>query len=98
MYNQLPSDLQEILLRNGKIYMAKLTELSREDNEKALQTLRKQGLKFSEPISQKSVEEYEESGRKARQSLVNKLYTEEFLNHIEQTLADFRKSKNKLTQ
>ncbi|MDI6778918.1 MAG: TRAP transporter substrate-binding protein DctP [Bacteroidota bacterium] len=98
MYNQLSPDLQEILLRNGKIYMTKLTDLSRKDNEKALQTLKNQGLKFSDPVSQNSVEEYEESGRKARRSLVNKLYTEEFLNRIEQTLADFRKSKNKLTQ
>jgi TRAP-type transport system periplasmic protein len=95
MYDQLPTDLKEILLRNGKKYMSKLTSLSREDNAKALQTLRNKGLIFSDQISKKLIDEYEESGKKARRSLINKLYTEEFLNRIENTLVEFRKTNNK---
>ncbi len=98
MYDQLPPDLKEILLRNGKKYMTKLTELSRIDNEKALQTFKKQGLIFNSPQSEKQILEYEEIGRKARQSLVNKLYSAEFLNRIEQALIDYRNSQNNTTK
>lgn len=98
MYDKLPKDLQEILLRNGKKYMAKLTELSRKDNEKALQTLMKNGIKSTEPASEKLVSEYEEIGKKARHSLVNKLYSSEFLIRIEQSILDYRNSKIKSSQ
>lgn len=98
MYDQLPQDLQEILLRNGKKYMKKLTELSRVDNEKALQTFKKQGLIFNSPNSDKQILEYEEIGRKARLSLVNKLYTAEFLNKIEQALTEYRNSQLNTTK
>lgn len=93
MYDQLPKDLQEILLKNGKKYMQKLTELSRIDNEKTLQTFKKQGLIFNSPQSEKQITEYEEIGRKARLSLVNKLYSADFLNQIEQALIEYRKSQ-----
>jgi len=32
-FDNLPADLKEILLRNGKIYMDKLSELGRKDNQ-----------------------------------------------------------------
>ncbi len=94
MYDTLPADLKDILMKSGRKYMSKLTEISRKDNEKALQTLKSKGLKFSNPISQKHIEEYEGTGKKARQSLVNKLYKQEFLNRIENSLQEFRKSNN----
>lgn len=94
MYEQLPDDLKEILLRNGKKYMSKLTAQSRQDNEKALRTLKDKGLKFSDPISKKSIAEYEEMGYKSRRLLINKLYDEDFLNRVEKSLQEFRKSHN----
>lgn len=94
MYDQLPSDLQEILLRNGKKYMTKLTQLSRIDNEKALETFKKNGIIFNSPKDQKQIIEYEEIGKKARLSLVNKLYSKGFLEQIENAIAEFRNSKN----
>lgn len=98
IYDQLPKDLQEILIRNGKKYMKKLTELSRIDNEKALQTFKKQGLIITNPQSDKQIAEYEEIGRKARLSLANKLYTKEFLNQIEQALSEYRNSQVNTTK
>jgi TRAP-type transport system periplasmic protein len=91
-YEQLPPDLQEILLRNGKKYMSKLTAQSRQDNEKALQTLKNKGLKFSENTSKKSIAEYEDMGYKSRRLLINKLYDEDFLNRVEKSLQEFRKT------
>lgn len=98
MFDQLPKDLQNILLRNGKKYMVKLTELSRKDNEKALKTLINNGIKATSPASDKFISEYYEIGTKARQSLVNKLYSAEFLKRIEQSILDYRNSKTKLPQ
>jgi TRAP-type C4-dicarboxylate transport system substrate-binding protein len=94
MYDQLPTDLQEILLKNGKKYMSKLTAQSRQDNEKALQTLKNKGLKFSDAISKKSITDYDEMGYKSRRLLINKLYNEDFLNRVENSLQEFRKLHN----
>jgi len=94
MFDQLPPDLQEILLRNGKDYMKILTQLSRNDNKKALETLRKQGIIFTNPNSPNLINEYIETGKRARRLLVNKLYTEDFLIRMEQSIEKFRKSND----
>lgn len=95
-FDGLPKDLQEILLRNGRLYMSKLTKLSREDNQKSLETLRKSGMKFL-TVDPKDLAHYLETGRKARRMLVGKLYSEELLNNVESALAEFRKN-NKAAQ
>ncbi len=89
-FDELPADLQEILVRNGRLYMKKLTAKSREDNVKSLETMKQNGLTIVEPPSQKDLLEYEEIGRKARRFLVGKLFTEDLLNRVEKELADFR--------
>lgn len=92
MFDSLPPDLQEILLRNGRKYMAKVTELSRRDNERAVQTLKKSGIKILKPASTRALDESRSIGRTARRLLVGKLFTEEFLTRVEQAVADFHKS------
>jgi TRAP-type transport system periplasmic protein len=92
-FDEIPKDLQEILTRNGKIYMEKLTQLSRQDNEKAIQTLKNNGITIIDPPSLNANESYEEIGKKARQFLVGKLFTQDLVDRIEKTLADFRKGK-----
>jgi len=92
MYDKLPAELQEILLRNGRSYMAKLTQLSREDNRKALETLKQKGIKITEPPSKQVVQEYDAIGQKARRMLVERLYSEELLNRVEQAVKEFRRS------
>ena len=94
-FDELTPDLQEILLRNGKIYMQKLTSLSRQDNEKSIETLKKNGITISSPPSEKAVSAYEESGSKARQLLAGKLFSPELLNKVEAAVSDFRKNKHK---
>lgn len=90
MYDALPKDLQEILLRNGRTYMSKLTRLSREENAQALEALKKEGLQFVDVTSSKAKGEYVAAGKKARQSLVGKLYDQAFLDRVEKAVADFR--------
>jgi TRAP-type C4-dicarboxylate transport system substrate-binding protein len=88
-FDKMPPDIQEILLRNGKQLMRKLTELSRQDNIKSLDVLKKNKIIFTKPDA-KEVPHYEEIGKNARRLMVGKLYSEDLLNRVEQSVADFR--------
>jgi TRAP-type C4-dicarboxylate transport system substrate-binding protein len=96
MYDRLPADLQEILLRNGRTYLAKLTAISRRDNREAYEQLGKAGL-VVQKVDPKDVEHYIEVGRRARRFLVGKLYSAEFLDSVERAVEEFRK-KNRAAQ
>lgn len=89
-FAEMPPDLQEILRRNGKNYMAKLTELSRRDNAKSLETLKKNGVTIVDVSSPQDAAQYDEIGKKARRLLVGKLFPEELLSRVEKSIADFR--------
>lgn len=89
-FDELPPDLREVLVRNGRKYMEKLTALSREDNRKAIEILQKNGIQIIAPPSAESLREYFEIGKRARRMLVGKLYSEEFLKAIERAVLDFR--------
>ncbi len=82
-FDQLPKDIQDILLNNGKTYFAKLTRLSREDNAKAVETLKKNGIQITSVKDKKLLAQYDEIGKKARRSLVGKLFDEKLLNDVE---------------
>lgn len=92
-FDELPSDLQEILLRNGKKYMRQLTLKSREENSAAIAAMKKSGIQLVDVTSRNSVDEYVAAGKKARQSLVGTLYDQDFLNRVEKSITEFR-SKN----
>jgi len=93
-FDALPPDLQEILLRNGKLYMAKLTKLSRQDNENAIGVLKKQGIVIT-PATENDVQRYIEVGEKARRMLVGRLFTQEFLDRVEAEVNKYRKTEHK---
>ena len=97
-FDSLPKDLHEILLRNGKKYMRKLVELTREENQKAIETLKKNGIIITNPPSKKLLEEYDEIGKKARRMLVGRLFSEEWLNKIEKALEEYRKANPKTSK
>jgi len=90
-YDQLPDDLQEILVRNGRTYMAKLTSLSRDENKKAIEVLKKQGLQMIK-VKEEDLAQYIEAGARARRTLIGKLYSAEFLDRVEKSLAEFTKN------
>jgi TRAP-type C4-dicarboxylate transport system substrate-binding protein len=92
-FDELPADMQEILLRNGKKYMRDLTLKSRDENNAASATMKKSGIQLIDVTSQKTIDDYIAAGKKARQTLVGTLYDQDFLNRVEKSLADFR-SKN----
>jgi TRAP-type transport system periplasmic protein len=88
-FDRMPPDLQEILLRNGKQLMRKLTELSRQENIKSLDVLKNNKIIFTKPEA-KEVPQYEEIGRNARRLMVGKLFSEDLLKRVEQSIAEFR--------
>ena len=90
-YLELPEDLRAILTKHGRTYMRKLTVLSRADNAAALATLKKNGITFTEPPSEADVRAYAEIGRSARQMLVGKLFSRDFLERLEATLGEYRR-------
>lgn len=90
-YDQLPKDLQEILLRNGRLYISKLTRASRKENKEAFNELKRRGITIL-TASEKDLQEYIEVGKRSRRMLIGRLYSEEFLNRVEKTVADYRNS------
>ncbi|MDI6765398.1 MAG: TRAP transporter substrate-binding protein DctP [Bacteroidota bacterium] len=97
-FNELPPDLQEILQRNGKKYLDKLTQLSRQDNEKSIETLKKNGITIIDSPTGQTTAAYEEIGKKARRLLIGKLYTEDLLTRVEKVVNDYRTNNNKSSQ
>jgi TRAP-type C4-dicarboxylate transport system substrate-binding protein len=92
-FDALPADLQEILLRNGRKYMAELTKKSRLENADAIPTMKKNGLQVIEVNSSVTLKEYAATGKLARQALAGKLYDQGFLDRVEKSLAEFRSRK-----
>lgn len=90
MYDKLPTDLQEILTRNGKKFMRELTLKSRKENADAIETLKKHGIQVVEANTPRAMQDYNAAGKRARQSLVGKLYDQPFLDKVEKTIRDFR--------
>ncbi len=93
-FDELPPDLREILLRNGRKHMEKLTALSREDNRKSIQVLQKNGIEITLPSGVELRQRYYEIGKSARRFLVGKLYSEDFLTRVEQAVLDFRSKRS----
>ncbi len=70
-----------------------LTHKSREENAAAIQTMKKNGVQIIEVNVPAMLQEFAAIGKKARQSLVGKLYDQDFLNRVEKAVADFRASQ-----
>jgi len=93
-FDSLPNDLQQLLTKDGQIYLSKLTQLSRQDNQKAIKTLESKGITITHPRSNSELAYYYQTGEEARQMLVNKpynLYSADLLHQVESALDEFRK-------
>jgi TRAP-type C4-dicarboxylate transport system substrate-binding protein len=90
-FDSLPQDLQQILVKDGQIYLSKLTQQSRIDNQKALKTLESRGITVTHPRSANDLAYYYQTGEEARQMLVGRLYSADLLHQVESALQEFRK-------
>ena len=93
-FDELPPDLRAILTRNVAVYMAKITKLSREDNARAVGTLKKNGVTLISPAPD-AERMYDRIGVEARARLTGKLYPKEFLDRVEAALAEYRSHPGK---
>jgi TRAP-type C4-dicarboxylate transport system substrate-binding protein len=90
-FDAMPADLQQIVLKNGRSYFRRLTELSRQDNDAAIKEFQKRGIKLLE-ARESDLKIYQDAGIRARRELAGKMYSEDLLKRIEAALAEFRKT------
>lgn len=91
--DSLPADLRKTILETGRKHMRRITELSREENRLAFETLKKEGLTVVEPTSPDTIKRYEELGKKARRELAGRIYPLDLLNRVEAALEALRGKK-----
>jgi len=92
-FSKLTPEQQNILKYFSAKYLRQLTRLSREDNEKSLELIKKAGIKFTNITDENQLKSFSEAGKEARQSLVGKLFDQEFLTQVENYVLDFRNNK-----
>ena len=92
-FNKLSAGDKEIMLKAGKKYFRKLTLLSRADNIKSINTLKKHKITFTDPESKETVKIFETMGKEARKSMVGKLYSEDLMKEVEDAIKEHRAKK-----
>ncbi len=90
-FDKLPPDYQKILLTNAKKYLGKLTALSREENSKAIETLKQNGITVIP--APKNISVFKQKGKKARRLMAGKLYPLQLVKDVEKALEEYRTSK-----
>lgn len=95
MFDKIPAQYQEILMTNAKTYFTKLMKLSREDNARSIETLKKNGIQLVPSPSEDQLKLFHEKGREARRMMAGKLYPLELVEEVEQALIHYRKQENK---
>ena len=83
-----PSD-QKTLRDTARQYCKKLVQLTRADNTKSIEALKKQGLQFVS-VSEAEADNIKASSEKVWAELTGKLYTPELLAYAKKYLAEFR--------
>lgn len=91
IYDSLPGDLQTILMTNSKKFISRVTASSRQDNAKAIETLKQRGMKFV-PAPKEISTEFDTIGSRARELLVGNLFPRSFLDDVESSLRTYRQS------
>ena len=95
-FDQMPKEEQTLLVQTGKKYLSRLTLLSRMENKSSVETLKKNGIRITQPKSDQEIEEYEKAGGKARRMLAGKLYPQDLLDQVEKSLEQFRAGRKEI--
>jgi TRAP-type transport system periplasmic protein len=94
VFDAMPKDIQDILVTNGRKYFRQLTLASRDENEKSIATLKEKGFTVITPTKEVTAQ-FESTGKKARQLLVGKLFSQELLDQVESSLRTYRQEHSK---
>jgi TRAP-type C4-dicarboxylate transport system substrate-binding protein len=90
-FNRLSREHQAVLKKAAKKHMRRLVSMTRRENAEALEELKKAGLEFIPRPSDAELMEYEKIGQAIRDELKGKVFSNEILNEVLTTLAQFRK-------
>ncbi|MCX7697890.1 MAG: TRAP transporter substrate-binding protein DctP [Candidatus Goldbacteria bacterium] len=91
---KMPENFRKIIMEESRKAFNKLTELSRKENNDALNVLKKSGIVFTDIANKQDLKTFADVSEKTANQLVGKFYTKELLNELKKHLSDFR-SKGK---
>jgi TRAP-type C4-dicarboxylate transport system substrate-binding protein len=94
-FNKLSDSEQKILKKLSREYFGQLTQRSRDDNAESLKLLKETGITFTSIDDKNKRASFNESGKKARRDLIDKLYDEDFLLKVESLLDKYRSDQAK---
>ena len=89
MFNKLPADLQKILKEESRIYLRKLVETSRKDNELSIDVLKNSGIKVVS-VSDSEIQQLEKISETVSTKLTGELFSKDVLNKTVEALNEFR--------
>lgn len=92
-FNKLSPKNREILKEVASRFLKKLTRLSREDNQKSIEAMKKNGLKIIDISDPAKINEFRKVGESTRKELTGKLYPPELIEGIMRDLVNFRQGK-----
>ena len=92
IFDKLSKENQEIFKKTAKKYCRELIRLAREDNEKALAVLKKEGIIFESP-PKKQIASFHEDAGKIYEKSIPQLYSRELLNRVQGILKIHRNNK-----
>ncbi len=90
-FDRLSPSQKQILKKVSLKYLTRLNGISRKENEESLVSLEKEGLTMSPSPDSQTMKLYQSLGQKAREALVGKLYSQKFLDQVQNSLKTFRK-------
>lgn len=89
VFDSLPAARRELLLATSRKHLGRLNELTRDENRRALQTLKAAGLTVTDPAPGAAAA-FEAAGAAARRKLAGRLYPKQLLERVEKAVADLR--------
>jgi TRAP-type C4-dicarboxylate transport system substrate-binding protein len=92
-FDALPEDQRRTLVEVSAKHLKRLNELTDIENDKALESLKAQGLTLAAKPGPDVMRRYEELGRAARRELAGSLYDPKLLEEVEKELAALRARK-----
>lgn len=92
-FDALPPEQQKALREVSARHLKRLNELTHAENDKALETVAKNGLTLASRPGPETLKKYEELGKAARKDMTGKLFPAELVLKLEKELAAFRARK-----
>lgn len=92
-FDKLPAEQQKALREVSARHLKRLNELTHAENDKALETIGKNGLTLGARPGPETLRKYEELGKSARKDMTGKLFPAELVHKLEKELAALRARK-----